>query len=317
MRRTSRSIFFFVLPWHCAALCLGLLTGSPLLAEEQIELAQWRTSGGIAIEELGRSFGSDELREPLAIAVDQRHFIYIADAMAGKVFRFDVDGGSLEFEPPSSASDIYPIDLAVEGSTIYVLDYTQNRVLRYDYRGAFLDVYISFGEFERMRPVSFTSGDGGRFITTDIETHSVTIWTPLLQFEVQVGEFGWAEGSFDGPRKVASLPDGGMAVVESGNRRIQILSSSGRFERSIEAPEGSILRSPRWIATDGKGNLFITDPDAGMIFIFSTEGVLLMRIDSYGGEPISPSAAAIGWDDHLYVTDLRSGSVLMFRLHYE
>ena len=317
MRRTSQSIFSLFLPWHCAVLCLGLMTGSPLIAEEQNEMTPWRSSGGIAVEDLGRSFGSDELREPLAIAVDQRHFVYVADAMAGKVFRFDAQGGSLEFESPSSALDIYPIDLAVEGSIVYVLDYTQNRVLRYDYRGAFLDIYISFDEFERMRPVSFSAGDGGRFITTDIETHSVTIWTPLLQFELQVGEFGWAEGSFDGPRKVASLSDGGMAVVESGNKRVQILSSSGRFEHSIEPSEGSVLRSPRWIATDGKGNLFVTDPDAGIIFVFSTEGDLLMKIDSYGGEGISPAAAAIGWDDHLYVTDLRSGAVLMFRLHYE
>ena len=316
MRRTSQSIISLFLPWHCAGLCLGLMTGSPLLAEEGNKPGLWRSSSGIVIEELGRSFGSDELREPLAIAVDQRHFIYIADAMAGKVFRFDSGGGSLEFEQPSSALDIYPIDLAVEGSIIYILDYTQNRVLRYDYRGAFLDVYISFDEFEMMIPVSFTAGDGGRFITTDIETHSVTIWTPLLQFELQLGEFGWAEGSFDGPRKVASLSDGGMAVVESGNQRVQILSSSGRFERSIEPPEGSVLRSPRWIATDGKGNLFVTDPDAGIIFVFSIEGDLRMSIDSYGGEGISPAAAAIGWDENLYVTDLRSKSVLMFRLHY-
>ncbi len=317
MRHTSQSIISLFLPWHCAALCLGLVTGSPLLAEEGNNSVLWRSSAGIVVEELGRSFGSDELREPLAIAVDQRHFVYIADAMAGQVFRFDPGGGSLDFEQPSSAVDIYPIDLAVEGSIIYILDYTQNRVLRYDYRGAFLDVYISFDEFERMRPVSFTVGDGGRFITTDIETHSVTIWTPLLQFELHLGEFGWAEGSFDGPRKVASLSDGGMAVVESGNQRVQILSSAGRFERSIEPPEGSVLRSPRWIATDGKGNLFVTDPDAGIIFVFSIEGDLLMSIDSYGGEGISPAAAAIGWDDHLYVTDLRSKSVLMFRLHYE
>ena len=317
MRRTIQSVFLFILPWHCAALCLGLLAGSPLLAEEQTEKTRWRSSGGIAIEELGRSFGSDQLREPLAIAVDQRHFVYVADAMAGKVIRFDTDGGSLEFERPPSGSDIYPIDLAVEGSTIYVLDYTQNRVLRYDYRGTFLDVYISFDEFDRMRPVSFTAGDDGRFITTDIQTHSVTIWTPLLQFEMQVGEFGWAEGSFDGPRKVASMPDGGMAVVESGNRRVQILSSAGRFESSIESQEGSVLRSPRWIASDGKGNRFINDPEAGIKSIYSTQGDLLMSIDSYGGESISPAAAAIGWDDHLYVTDLRSGSVLMFRLHYE
>ena len=132
MRHARHTISCFILPWHCAALCLSLLTASPLPAHERIAVAQRRSDRGLAVEELGRSFGSEELREPLAIAVDQRHFVYVADAMAGKVFRFDENGGSLEFEPPSSASDIYPIDIAVEGPTVYVLEYTRNRVLRYD-----------------------------------------------------------------------------------------------------------------------------------------------------------------------------------------
>jgi tripartite motif-containing protein 2/3/tripartite motif-containing protein 71 len=301
----------------CVSLFVIVSTLSQTAADEVDDSTSWRSAAGLAIEELGVSFGSDELREPLAIAVDQRHYVYVADAMAGKVFRFAENGESIEFEAPPSDSDIYPIDLAVEGAIVYVLDYTRNSVLRYDYRGAFLDVYLSFDEFESMRPISFTASEGGRFITTDIKTHSVTIWTPLLQLEQQLGEFGWAEGAFDGPRKVASLPDGGIGIVESGNRRIQILSASGRFERVIEPLEDSSLRAPRWIAADGRGNLFVTDPDAGSIFVFSSEGALLLEIDSYGGEEISPAAVAIGWDDHLYVTDLRSKSVLVFALHYE
>jgi hypothetical protein len=317
MRRAIQPIFLLSLSLYCASLCLGFSSGSSLRAEERRDQASGRSGSRLGVEELDRRFGSDVLREPLAVAVDQRYFVYVADAMAGKVFRFDSQGNSLEFEQPAVSANIYPIDLAVEGSTVYILDYTNNKVLRYDYRGAFLDVLIAFSEFGRMRPVSFTAGEEGRFITTDIEANSATIWTPLLRIELQVGEFGWALGAFDGPRKATSLPDGGIAIVESGNRRIQILSSGGRFERSIEPPEGAALETPRWIAGDGRGNLFVADADAGAVFVFSIEGKLLIEIDSHGGEPISPTAAAVGWDDHLYITDLRSKSVLMYRLYYE
>ncbi len=278
--------------------------------------AESLSPGVVRIEELPGGFGAGELREPLAVAVDQRGRVYAADAMTGKIYRYSSDGGSIEFERSSGATTLYPLDLGVEGSMVYVLDYADNRVLRYDASGAFLDIFLSFGEFPKMRPVSFTVGEGGSFLTTDIENHSVTVWTPLLDIEFTVGEYGWTEGSFDEPRKAANLPDGRIAVIESGNRRVQLMSSTGTYERTIVPPEETPFRSPRWVASDGEGNIFVADTEAGALFVFDPEGRFLDRIDSHGGERIIPTSAAIGWDDLLYVADLRSKSVLAYRLHY-
>lgn len=271
-------------------------------------------TGGIRIEEVGRRFGEGELREPLAVTVDQRGRIYVADAMTGKIYRYSQEGGSLEFEGSSTA--IFPLDMGAEGSMVYVLDYSENRILRYDDSGAFLDILLSFDEFPKMRPVSFTVGEGGRFLTTDIENHSMTVWTPLLDIELTTGEYGWTPGAFDSPRKAASLPDGRIAVVESGNRRLQILSPTGTYERIIAPPEETPFLSPRWVVSDGIGNIFVADTEAGTLFVFDPEGNLLERIDSHGGEGIVPTSAAIGWNDRLYVTDLKSKTVLVYRLHY-
>lgn len=199
---------------------------------------------------------------------------------------------------------------------VYVLDYAENRVLRYDDSGAFLDILLSFGEFPKMRPVSFTVGEGGRFLTTDIENHSMTVWTPLLEIEFTAGEYGWTMGAFDDPRKAASLPDGRIAVVESGNRRLQIFTPTGTCERIIVPPEETPFLSPRWVASDGAGNIFVADTEACVLFVFNPEGGLLDRIESHGGAGIVPTSVAIGWNDQMYVTDLRSKSVLVYRLHY-
>jgi DNA-binding beta-propeller fold protein YncE len=273
-------------------------------------------SAKLRIDETTRRLGRGELLEPLAVAVDQRNNVYVADAMTGKVFRYTQGGRSLEFERSSAATALFPIDIDVEGSMVYVLDYAENRVLRYDDKGMFLDILISFNQFEKMRPVSFTVGEGGRFFTTDVENHSLTFWTPLLEVEFSVGEYGWAEGAFDAPRKAASLPDGRIAVVESGNSRVQILTPSGGYERIVAPPDSIAFRSPRWVVSDRTGNLFVADAEAGTLFIFSSEGRLSMAIDSYDGERITPTSVAIGWDNHLYVTDLRSKSVLVYRLDY-
>jgi hypothetical protein len=291
----------------------GALSGRETRAASRTESLH-RT--GIRIEELGTRFGEGELREPLAVTVDQRGRVYVADAMTGKIYRYSPDGSSLEFEKSSAATALFPLDLGVEGSMVYVLDYTENRILRYNDSGAFLDIFLSFDEFPRMRPVSFSVGEGGRFLTTDIDNNSMTVWTPLLEIEFMTGEYGWTVGAFDDPRKAASLPDGRIAVVESGNRRLQILTQTGTYERIVIPPEETPFLSPRWVTSDGAGNIFVADTEAAALFVLTPEGRLLDRITSYGGAGIVPASAAIGWNDLLYVTDLRSKSVLVYRLHY-
>jgi len=274
------------------------------------------TSRAVRIEEEPVRFGARELREPTGIAIDQRGFIYVADAMAGKVFRYAPDGASLEFERPPNNAAFYPIDIAVQESFILVLDYSQNKLVRYDSEGAYLDVLLSFNQFDRMHPVSVTAGTDGRIITTDVTSHTVALWTPLLDLELRIGEFGRHEGRFNEPRKAAFLPSQGIVVVESGNRRLQFFSPSGRYERTVESPAGTLFVSPRSVGVDPAGTVFVCDAEAGKILVFSSSGVLLADVDTYAGRAISPAAAVCGWDGTLHVADLKSRSILVYRLLY-
>ncbi len=270
----------------------------------------------LSIRPLDRRLGSGILREPLGLAVDSRGTVYAADAMTGKVFRFSRDGESIEFERPTLSASFCPIDLAVQTPFIYVLDYTGNRVLRYDSKGAYLDVLISFAGQERIRPVSLTVGEGGRMCTTDMENHKVMVMTPLLDIELVLGEYGWAEGGFDRPMKASFLTDGRIAVVELGNRRVQVFTASGRYESTLQIPDERGFVSPRSIAADLAGHIFVSDADRGAVYVFGKGGRLVASLDSFGAQPISPAALAVGWDNDLYVADLRSRSILVYRLVY-
>ncbi|MBN1163522.1 MAG: hypothetical protein JXB45_03010 [Candidatus Krumholzibacteriota bacterium] len=270
----------------------------------------------LRIKSLDTSFGKEELREPLGLCADPRGYVYVADAMAGKIFRYSPGGESVEFEQPPLDASIYPIDAAVFGSFIYVLDYAQNRVLRYDYRGAYLDILISFTEYERMRPNSLTCGPGGNMVVTDIENHRVTVFSPLLDIDISIGEFGLDAGSLNKPFKTAVLPDEGYVVAEVGNRRAQIFSPAGRYEKTLILPGGREFSVPRSVCADRSGNIFIADTKAGRISVFSLSGDYLFDIDSCREREIAPSSAAIGWDDVLYVADLKSRSILLYKLIY-
>ncbi len=268
------------------------------------------------IEETAVRFGAGDLREPTGIAVDARGAVYVSDAMAGKVFGYTPDGASLEFERPPNNAAFYPIDVAVQESFVLVLDYSQNRLLRYDSRGAYLDVLLSFDVFDRVRPVSLTGGPGGRIITVDVVNHAVVLWTPLLDRELTIGEFGWGPGRFNAPRKAAFLPNQGIVVAETGNRRLQLFSPSGRYERVVQpSPEKSFI-SPRSVEVDHAGTIFVCDSEQGRVSVFTARGEHVTDIDSCSGKAISPAAAAAGWDGALYVADLKSRSVLVYRLHY-
>ena len=275
------------------------------------------TSRALRIEETALRFGAGDLREPTGVAVDARGAVYVSDAMAGKVFCYTPDGTSLEFERPPNNAACYPIDVAVQESFVFVLDYSQNKLLRYDSRGAYLDVLLSFDVFDRVRPVSITGGPGGRIITADVVNHAVVLWTPLLDRELTIGEFGWGPGRFSAPRKAAFLPNQGLVVVESGNRRLQFFSPSGRFDRIVLPPPEKPFVSPRSVEVDHAGTIFVCDSERGCISVFASDGAHVADIDSYSGEAISPAAAAAGWDGTLYVADLKSRSVLVYRLLYQ
>ncbi len=274
------------------------------------------TVSALRIEETALRYGAGDLREPTGVAVDARGAVYVSDAMAGKVFGYPPDGASLEFERPPNNPSFYPIDVAVQESFILVLDYSQNKLLRYDSRGVYLDVLLSFDVFDRVRPVSLTGGSGGRIITADVVNHAVVLWTPLLDRELTIGEFGWGPGRFNAPRKAAFLANQGLVVVETGNRRLQFFSPSGRYERVVQPPPEEPFVSPRSVEVDHAGTIFVCDSKQGRVSVFDARGEHVADIDSFSGEAISPAAAAAGWDGLLYVADLKSRSVLVYRLHY-
>ncbi len=270
----------------------------------------------IEIKPTGLQLGNGQLREPLGIAADTGGNVYIADAMTGKVFRFSTDGSYIEFEKPSLNISIYPIDVTVHGSFVYVLDYSGNRILRYDNRGAYMDILLSFDNMEHMHPVSITGGGGGRFLTTDIENHGVAVWTSLLDIELFWKDFGWAEGSLDRPVKAAMLPDERIVVAELGNRRVQIFSPSGAYESVLTVPGGMDYVTPRSLCADYDGNIFVADTEGGAVYVFNREGLYIQKLDSFNNRKIAPSAVAVGWDDRLYVADIHSRTVLIFNLKY-
>ena len=294
----------------CFLLCAAALAGGAFAQEDSTAT----TGDLLGAERLDIVLGAGELREPLGLAVDDRGFVLVSDAMAGKVYRYSQDGTSLEFEAPDLDAGYYPIDVAAHGTLVYVLDYAGNRILRYEYKGAWLDVLLDFSLFEGVKPVSLTSSTGGRLLTTDHESHAVTVWSPLLDVEIRTGEYGWADGSFEKPMKAALFGDERIAVAELGNSRVQILSGAGGFDGYAILAGEAEMGSPRYVCGGLDGYLFVADPGTGLVYGFTPSLEHVLTIGE--GEDIRPSAVAASWDHRLYVADLKTRSILVYRLDY-
>lgn len=286
--------------FHAALLAMFLVAGVRVDAAESVRCV-----------ETGRRLGAGVIREVLALDVDERGFVFAADAMTGKIFRFDTTGAVVEFEQPAGSA-VYPIDLAAFGPFVYVLDYDAGRVLRFDYKGAWLDVLLSF-DADRHRPVSFDEGGGGRFVSTDIETHEIVVRSPLLDVELSFGEYGWVPGRFNRPLGAVLQDDGRIVVLDAGNERLQFFSPAGGYER-IATPAEREFVSPRSISVGPADFLCVSDPGAGAVFFFDAGGEPLGSVERWDGKPIEPAAAVIGRDGILFVSDLASRSILLYRL---
>ena len=89
--------------------------------------------------------------------------------------------------------------------------------------------------------------------------------------EDEVGLQKPAEGLVRGPEALAIAPDGRIAVLDSVNRRIVLLDSSGSAQGAVPVP----VAEPRFLAVDNE-RLYVLDCDADRSLVMLTwEGVTL------------------------------------------
>lgn len=115
------------------------------------------------------------------------------------------------------------------------------------------------------------------------------------------GSEGSGDGQFKRPTGIACLPDGRVAVADSGNNRIVLL----RYRRgSLEwqqnlGSEGNgpgEFRNPTWLAYDSQGRLYVSDTGNNRVQVFADTGAWLF---AFGSNPrannslIEPQAIAV------------------------
>ena len=112
---------------------------------------------------------------------------------------------------------------------------------------------------------------------------------------------GQLEGSFVEPFGVAIGPEGSIFVLDSlGQDSLLRFSSAGAVEARLGAGIG--MYSPRGLAIDAAGSIYVADTGRGRVVKLSREGQLQGEFHA-GGQLAQPVSVAVGRDGSLYVID--------------
>jgi len=199
--------------------------------------------------------GRGRLLKPVAVAVDDAGFRYVADALRGEVVVFSPDNQAVRALGRQEGDPCRPIDVAVRNGSLYVLNAAMHRVERLNRTtGELLDSYGQEGE----QPGRFLSPSGlavdrnGRVYVSDVLTHRVDVFDADGTAVASFGGAGDRAGKFSRPKHLAIADDGVLFVVDAGFQRIQMFDGHGRVLMLFGGPgdEPGSLTLPAGICID-------------------------------------------------------------------
>jgi YYY domain-containing protein len=265
----------------------------------------------------GQGDGPGQYNEPRGIAIDGKGNVYVADFRNYRIQKFDskglfVNAWGEEGEFPGQFKD--PCGVAVDASgRVYVADTFNNRVQVFSGDGKFLSSFE--GGFFAPRGIAV---DGrGRIWVTDTGNGAVKLFSPEGELINTVGKRGKGEGEFDGPTGIAVDSKGMAYVADAGNRRIQVLDRNGKLTRvfKVDGWEPMVFDEP-YLALDGRGDIYLTDPPGNRVLKYSPQGKLLGVLKPMeGAEPLLsfPMGVAVEKDGQaIYIVDCRHHRIQKF-----
>jgi DNA-binding beta-propeller fold protein YncE len=118
------------------------------------------------------------------------------------------------------------------------------------------------------------------------------------------------------PYSVISDSKGRIIVTDPGAPGVHIFDFEQQKYKFLQHPEGKdSMRWPQCVAVDGQDNIYVTDSDAGKIFVFEAGGKLRHVIGSLkGGEGMFKRPTGIAIDSaaqRIYVSDTYRNQIFM------
>jgi len=258
------------------------------------------------------------LQRPLAVTTDSSHRLYVTDISGAAVHVFDylrskysvLKGGGPMRSPVGVAAD--------RQGNVYVSDSTLRTVLIFDSKGKF-SRYLKRprGEesyFDGPHGIAIDPASGHIYVC-DSPRQMVIVLDRKggLVTRIGVRSGGSDKGEFRNPTQAAISRDE-IAVLDSGNTRVQILDLRGHFRREIKV---AYIDNQSGLAMDDDKNIYVSDPELNHLQVFAPDGHMLYDFGETGTKPGQFDHISGLWVDSghcLYIADTNNRRVEEFRI---
>jgi len=298
------------------------------------------TSFGMTGQAEGQLFG------PRGIAIAPDGSLYVADMQNDRIQHFDQNGQLLQAwgstspgcpypgAPPEGVpTDTFcqPWDVAVspDGRWVYVADTWNHRIMKFTADGTLVK-YWAHAYYGQDDPEGIWGPRGiavdaqGRVFVADTGNKRILIFDADGNYLTQFGSPGLLPGQFDEPVGLAFDANGYLYVADTWNQRVQVFAPSADgltfnpvLQWDIAGWYGQSLDNKPYIAVDGQGQVFITDPEASRILEFDAQGSFVRGWgdNAIGVENVGlVTGIAVDAQGRVWVSDARDNRLMRFTL---
>ena len=269
------------------------------------------------VEKLGTPILTlSEVKDPYAVAVNQRGEVVVADYGAHCISVFSYSGRKLRsFGTQGSCQGQFdvPRGVAVDGNgNIFVADLVNHRIQKFTVKGQFVTAVGTKGngppQFDAPKGIAFNASNYRMYITDS--NHRVQVLNSDLTYSCTFGKHGSGKGHFDSPRGIACDSTGKVYVADRDNHRIQVFTAEGKFLRMFgKRGEGrGELKFPIDVAIGTNDIVYVCENRNHRVSVFTSEGVFVTSFGSCGPRPgqfEGPCSLAVNNDGVVYVCDHR------------
>jgi DNA-binding beta-propeller fold protein YncE len=198
--------------------------------------------------------GNGRMQRPIIVAFDTDGTKYVTDAARNQVLVYN---RSDSFVAAYGAKDEFkPVDIAIAGDRLYVVDIAHHEVRVLDKRTGKLQFKFGQNDINKEnllhQPTNLAIGRDGDIYVVETGNFRVSRFTPEGKVVRHFGEAGQSPGQFARPKGIAIDRAGRMYVGDAAFQNVQIFDAEGRVLMAFGQPgEGSPgLNLPAGIAID-------------------------------------------------------------------
>jgi DNA-binding beta-propeller fold protein YncE len=264
------------------------------------------------------------MTKPTGIAVIGSR-VYVTDYVWRTVRAYTRDGNYLfDFGAIKDGANTRldsPVHMAVSpGGEIWVTDRSLKGVYIFDGDGNFVRKFVPSKDKKfSWSPLAIAFGPDGKVFITDVgdsEKHRVLVFSATGAFLKEWGSTqavtsaDEAPGSFLFPNGIAVGGTGAdtlVYVADANNRRVQVFKPDGTFVQVINTSG-----TPRGLALDAKGRLYVVDALSHRVDIYTSKGALLTTFGENGSAPGQfnfPNDVVIDAGGRILITDRENNQV--------